>query len=443
MPPIHQSLTKLFGIELEFFLLDNEGNIVNSADTILNKKKEFLDTELKQECGKSMLELTSFPHLSSRHVFDCFFQDFETLLYEVDKEELRLFYYGTYPGRNNTEMREEKRYSAKKAILGEKNFENAGRCIGFHYHHSLPRKSYNHKIKFFYPDIHKRNTEKVLNIYNLFIAADPAITALMQSSPFVEGKYLGKDSRVIMYRGDKVFSAPDSLYSNEPEFGTLNNYGQDFKSLTEEIRQRFTKWKSLLKRHGYSYSDFIKKKSSILDSSWKPVKISSHGTIELRGADMNSPSKVVGLSILMNSITKHISENFIKVLPSEIGNNEPFKIEGDKIYVPNADCLTKILQERSANQGLEDKTVRDYCKALLMVAKKERTNTKNDIVKIFSNMIEEEKTSSDKILEMVRKKEGSTDNISQDTARRISIKMADNLFKDLLITKKISEQILY
>ncbi|MBT3464893.1 hypothetical protein HN451_07910, partial [archaeon] len=64
-------ITRMFGIELEFFLLDRYGNTVNTADRVLGflKRKNLKNIAVRKECGKSMIELISFPHRSHRHLF--------------------------------------------------------------------------------------------------------------------------------------------------------------------------------------------------------------------------------------------------------------------------------------------------------------------------------------------------------------------------------------
>lgn len=75
MIPNSPSLTKTFGIELEFMLINKKkGNIKNSADRIINSlKRELVDSFIKKECTKSWVELISFPHLTPKEVFSRFF----------------------------------------------------------------------------------------------------------------------------------------------------------------------------------------------------------------------------------------------------------------------------------------------------------------------------------------------------------------------------------
>ena len=60
--------------------------------------------------------------------------------------------------------------------------------------------------------------DSVVNSYNMLIAADPALTCFMQSSPFYQGEYIGKDSRVIMYRGGKPLNNMKYFYANFQQF---------------------------------------------------------------------------------------------------------------------------------------------------------------------------------------------------------------------------------
>ena len=291
-----KSLTRMFGIELEFFFLDKQGRISNNADRLLKELKGKLpNTEIKKECGKSMIELCSFPHKSSREVFSNFIKDMEELMYSAEVNDLALYNKGTYPGRNINEMRKDKRYDAQKQILGKRQFQNAGKCIGFHFHYTLPRNVFNHKQKFFFPDLKLVKRKKIVNLFNLYIALDPALATFMQSSPYFEGKLMGKDSRMVMYRGDPVFNSKESVYSLIPKFGKLNNYTKDFDSLTNNILNQSKSWKRLLRKRNLSFKDFIKKDMSPLDTSWKPVKLSTHGTIESRGCDMNSFEKTIAI----------------------------------------------------------------------------------------------------------------------------------------------------
>lgn len=435
------TLSKMFGIELELFLVDRDGKICNDADKVISRlKNKLLDTEIKQECGKSMVEISSFPHISTAEVFGKFLTDYETMLYDIEKNELGLYHYGCYPGKNTTIVRESQRYSAKSSVFGIKEFTNESKCAGFHCHYTLPKNSFNELMNFFYFDIKNTSKNRILNLFNLYIALDPALTTFMQSSPYFESELYGKDSRIMAYRGDSSFKIPHAVYSRYPEFGTLNEYAHDFKTLIDRIVRRNEKLKILLKQNNYSFSDFIKKEHSILDSTWKPVKISQHGTIECRGADMNSLSMVISASTIMKHISKYIENNSINVIPSDIGNDEPFKLEDKTLHIPEHKSVLKI-QNKAAIYGILDEEVYNYCKSMLKLSKSIVSDGRKTFIEPFRRVIDERQTTSDIIIKYVKKKQGYSNYriITDETAQELTILFSERIFKDLFMARKISD----
>ena len=438
------SITKMFGIELEFFTLDREGNIVNKADSIINSLKGRLKrSNITNESGQHMLEIMSFPHVSSRQVFKSFLEDVGSLLYESDNNDLRLYNFGTYPQFNPGKTRTETRYQANEKIRGQ-GMKVANNCIGFHYHYSLPRGTFDNSTHFFKQELNEIRKKKVLNLFNLFIALDPAVSTFMQSSPYYEGRYLGKCSRMMVYRSDAVFNQPEKLFKDYPEFSVLNKYAPNFDVLIDRIIQRSEHWKQLLKEKGVTYSDYAKKdrEASVLDSSWKPVKISSHGTIESRGSDMNSLRNIVGMTSVMNSISKYVQGNKINVVSSKIGVKEPFKLEDNILHVPEHKYVKNILQKNSAVYGLEDDSIYHYCKAMVKLVKKITPIEARPPLKIFSKMLSERKTCSDYIVQEVKKIQGNSESdfVQPETAKKIALKFSKKIYKDLVLTKKMADK---
>jgi len=438
------SITKMFGIELEFFTMNNEGEIVNKADSIIKPlKRKLKKSNITNESGQHMLEIMSFPHVSSRQVFKSFLEDVGSLLYEADNNDLRLYNFGTYPLFNSGKTRPEIRYQANEKIRGQ-GMKVANNCIGFHYHYSLPRGTFDNSTHFFKHNLNDTRKKKVLNLFNLFIALDPAISTFMQSSPYYEGRYLGKCSRMMVYRSEDIFNQPEKLFEGYPEFSTLNEYAPNFDDLTNRIIQRSEQWKQLLKEKGVTYSDYAKKdrEASVLDSSWKPVKISSHGTIESRGSDMNSLRNIVGMTSVMNSISKYVQKNKIKVIASRTGVKEPFKLEDKKLYVPEYKYVKKTLQKNSGLHGLKDASVYNYCRSMVKMIKKITPIEARPPLRIFSKMLSERKTVSDKIIKEVKKIQGNSNykTVEPETGRKIALKFSKKIFKDLVITKKMADK---
>ena len=444
MPHKEFSITKMFGIELEFFTLNKKGEIANKADLILNSLKAKLKkSNLTNESGQHMLEIMSNPHRSSKQTFMNLLEDMGTLLYETDNNDLKLFGLGTYPGINPGKTRTEVRYQANKKIRGP-GMKIANSCIGFHYHFSLPRATFDRKTHFFRNDLNDIRKKKVQNLFNLFVALDPAVSTFMQSSPYYQGKYLGKSSRMMIYRSESIFKRPEKLYPNYPEFSTLNDYSPSFDKLLDRIVKRAKLWKQLLQEKGINQEDYAKsdRETSILDSSWKPVKISSHGTIESRGADMNSFRNIVAMTSVMNTLAKYVQRNKINVIPSKIGLREPFKLEGNKLYVPEFKYLKNTLQKNSALRGLEDASIYKYCNAMVKLVKQIIPIEARPPLKIYSKMLSQRQTLSDEIINKVIKIQGRSESheIQSETAKKIALNYSKKMYKDIVLTKKMAEQ---
>ena len=93
----------LMGFETEYFILDNEGRISCSADKLLAE----LRSAAKKECAKNMIEVASRPaEIVSGAAADAM-KKIRALIETAEKNDARNFYYGTYPGAFNPEMRKE------------------------------------------------------------------------------------------------------------------------------------------------------------------------------------------------------------------------------------------------------------------------------------------------------------------------------------------------
>jgi hypothetical protein len=425
-----------FGVEFEVFTLDSEGNMISGADTIIKKVKEaHPGIEVVKECGKNMLEINSFAHTNIPDVMTKTLDDFEVVLHFAEKENIALYSYGTYPGSYNPTINPGKGYKIKDTIFGKKRFSIAARCIGLHCHYSLPWGVFDPINKIIKPLINSKNKQSMVNTYNLFIAMDPALTTFAQSSPFYQGKYIGKDSRVIVYRGGAVLNYAKGLYTNYQDFGMLQPYKVTGTDLLQIINHRFDSWNSVLKAVDINIRVFMKH-GSVLDTTWNPVKISSHGTIEQRGMDMNHPRIIIALSTLIEYISREVQEKFVQVLPSDIGLTDPFKKEGNIIYIPPHTHARFELQPQSAYKGLEDDKVFNYCKGLLKLGKQCIPKSKQILIAPLEKMIKEKKTISDHILADARRL-GARKTISNKQAAELALKHSKDLFKEIILTKQI------
>ncbi|HZX20370.1 MAG TPA: hypothetical protein VFF13_05130, partial [archaeon] len=307
-------------------------------------------------------------------------------------------------------------------------------CAGFHFHYTLPKGVFDAKKKFLKPLYGSKTKQTMIDSFNLLVAVDPASTALMQSSPFIDGKFLAKDSRMLLIRNPKHLDYPKSLFSELGEFGELPNYTWTMQDLRHKLINMDTKMKRLIKKAGFS-GDAKKKK--ILDFVWTAVKINRHGTLEQRGSDMNHPKYFAGMAVLFKSIQRIVQQKFYKVEVSDIGIKEPFKVEGEKIYIPPQSYVKLKLQNASAYKGFEDKEIYNYVKRFYNFGK---MHTNKDYLKLLEpikKLIDRKETVSDVLIKRAKKKGYSiTDTLPQNVCREIALQHSTQFVKE---THKIKE----
>jgi len=415
--PLKKSLT---GFEVELFTID----------------------KIKKECAGNMIEIASYPNEMLPDTMGHLLDELEYLASIAEKEGILLCPLGTYPGKFNPFMRDDKRYKVQEYIFGKNRFKIAGRCAGFHCHYTLPRGIFDYELRILKMLVRSKIKDSFVNSYNLLIAADPALACFMQSSPFYQGRYIGKDSRVIMYRGGEALSSPNGLYANMEEFGGLPHYKLTVLDIIDIITTRYEKWKSYIKSLGLNIQ-VLPLYGSILNTAWGPIRVSQHGTIEQRGMDMNHPIYIAGIGAIIKSILKKIQEEFYAVVPSEIGIKEPFKVEGDVIYIPPFPYVRNELQRLSAYNGLESDIVHNYCRRFLKMSQSIMPRSSYALIRVFHNMLNKKKTVSDEILDYARKWGWKMkETLSSRLAADISINHSQRLLDEITSTRRLIKSLI-
>ena len=437
--PLKKSLT---GFEVELFTLNEKGYVNNSSDAILKKAKKDKNITIKKECAQGIIEIASYPSLKIANTMDYLLRELEYITELAEKNNVLLCPLGTYPGKFNPSMRQDRQYRIKESIFGRNRWKIAGRCIGFHCHYTLPRGIFDEQLRIIKMLVRSKIKDSLVNSHNMMIAADPALTCLMQSSPFYQGRYIGKDSRVIMYRGGEQLGNSSGLYANLEEFGGLPAYKLTALDLIDIITTRYEKWKSYIKSLGLNIK-VISLYGSVMDTTWNPIKINPNGTLEQRGMDMNHPIYIAGIGVLIKYIMKKLQDEYYAVVPSEIAIKEPFKIEGDTIYIPPYPYVRNELQKLSAYQGLDNEIVYDYCKRFLRFSQSVLPKDRWKLIEPFKDMLERRKTVSDDILDYARKygfKRGDK-MISNKIAAGIALHHSARLKIEISSTRKIIEKL--
>jgi len=329
----------------------------------------------------------------------------------------------------------------KKKIFGEEKFMAAGRCVGFHHHYALPRGMYNPLTKFLKVTFDGKIKRSFMGSYNFEIAIDPAITCIMQSSPFYQGEHFALDTRLPIYRGGKKLKYMDGVYANLQQIGGLPPYKQTEMDLIESLNKKVQRWMRILKKHNKD-AKFEEIYNSKLDINWGPVKVNNHGTLEQRGMDMSYPSNIMAISTLMKFCLMKIQRDFLEVEPSDIGIKEPFKIEDGRMYIPPHTFVRNRLQYFSAYEGLKNDHMNNYVKKFLKMSKSFTNKSYRKAIKPAINIYEDNSTISTQILKKAKKLGWEKGQIlDNNIAGELALHFSDKFYKDLMDTKELFEEV--
>jgi len=419
------------GSEIEFFILNNEGYVIKDAKNFIKLvNRNYPELDVRPEAGKSMIEIGSYPSVNVLDTFVELLEKIKKLIEIADKNDYVLYPFGTYPGKITAEITKKRWYKEQEIIFGKEQARNAALCCGFHYHYTLPRGVFDFKTKFLRNMVNSKIKQSLIDSYNLSISMDPAITTFLQSSPFVQGRYLAKDSRLLIYRGGKKLGYMKGKYSKYQSFGGLPPYKQTLNDLMFSLKKRQEKWKELMLNRNLDPS-WIIKKDNILAFTWNPIRINKIGTLEIRGADMNNPKYIMAMAALLKFVFRQVYRDFYRVLPSDIGLKEPFKVEGNVIHIPPHTHIRNVLQRESVYKGFASKEIRNYCKRFFNFAKQFVDKNYIPVLRPLQELLNKSRTVSDIIInDFKRAGYGINDKIPNNIAAEISLKNCSKMVKE-------------
>src|SRR5215212_5288516 len=232
------------GLEQEFFLVDQRGELRDLADPFLWRCQEAarakgLDPHcFKPECVKNLVEITTPPSSGFADMARGYLGNLDLALQVASELGLALYPLGTYPLPITPVVRDDPGYTIKDLTIGHDRFLQAGRCAGAHLPLELPADTV-------WPDVKAAlgapaaAQEELLGLYNLATALDPALVALTRACPFYEGKTNGFAARTVHYRGILGF---EGLYTNLHEVGGLSPYASRVEDLIDQQRAHYRAW---------------------------------------------------------------------------------------------------------------------------------------------------------------------------------------------------------
>ncbi len=431
--PIKRSLS---GFECEFMLVDANGDVSNSANPIIKKCREsFKERFVVKEIGLNMLEVRAYPHSNIRKTSLKLVENVEKLQSIVSDAGLKLLPLGSYPGKFSSKIQKTRRYDLLAIALGPARLKRIfPRCTGFHCHYTLPKGTFDRKTRFLKNIKSPKVKQTLIDSYNFLIAADPVLSNIMQSSPFIDGRYHAKDFRMLMWRGGKALKY-EGIFHDFPSLGQLPKYEHTLTDMIDKLGSADEKFRRVLTEKKVDKETIARKKK--LDFVWNPVKINKLGTIEQRGMDMNHLDICLGVGVMLKFILRAIQQEFYHVLPSDTGISEPFKLDGNAIFIPPQSYVRKELQYQSAYNGFSDSAMHANCAAFFKLAKKLVYKEYSGALKPIGKMIDKKESVSDSILKYAKKKGHSLEEeLPQEISRKIALIHANKLSRNIEKTKK-------
>ena len=355
------------GLEQEFFLVSESGAPSDRADEFLARCRKEAPEEISEsfveECTKGMLEINTPPAPTLAALSTGYLTRLELALRVGREMSLRLYSLAAYPLEMIPPLRTDPSYEIQARAVGRERFLHAGRCIGTHLHLELPEGTID-PATFISEDASLEAREELLNLYNLAVALDPAIIALTRSCPFYEGGWPQLAVRTAHYRGSAEFGW-EGVYTDLPKVGGLRPYAGSVEELVEIRKSGHQDWLAALARIGLDENDYAETGGNLFESCWGPVRISGHGTVELRGIDGNYPETTLAVAALVEDAASRVREG-LTVTPER--GIRGFQVSGDRLLVPDFRLLSRDLFHAAVTEGPEHPAITTYLDSLIEFA---------------------------------------------------------------------------
>jgi len=356
------------GLEQEFFLVDRRGEPRDLADLFLRECREAARAEgldprcFEAEAAKGLVEITTPPSHRFWEMTERYLDNLGLALGVASELSLALYPLGTYPLPISPVLRDDPRYKVKTSIIGHRRFSHAGRCAGTHLHLELPAGTVWPDVKAAL-DAPLAAQRELLGLYNLATALDPALVALTRACPFYEGRADGFAARTVNYRGILGF---DGLYAGLHEVGALSAYASRVEDLVDRQQARYGAWFAAMDLAAVERRLFARAGGNLHRVSWNPVRLSRHGTLEIRTMDANFPETVLAVCALVCGAAERVRRERLEVRPCR--GALVFEPEGGLLRVPVFSYLNGELLAAAATRGVSDQRVEAYVDSFVAFA---------------------------------------------------------------------------
>ena len=236
----------------------------------------------------------------------------------------------------------------------------------------------------------------VVDQMNTLTALDPAL-ALVNSSPYFQGKRIAKGARSKLYRW--------MAYDDLTHHGGLWSYTEDTEGWNRRLMQGYNEFVTAAREAGVD-TETIENNFSPESAVWTPVKIrETFSTVEWRSPDNAVPSQVLRLADDVVSTVERAVEDGMRI-------SGEGRVTENTVVLPEYETVEKNV-EAAVLEGLDSDAVRSYLRRMGFDT-------------------EAYEPSTERI--------GSGEPVTREEARRLRKEHADRLRNDVQQTGSVSTQ---
>ncbi len=372
------------GIELEFMIIDYDGNPVNKQENLLGK-----GTGVVEEVNLSQIELSSHHHSSITDLKNDLLDRLNGFLDECKKSGFRLTPVMDFVRNKNAEIKSTNTIISLRRIMGG-DVDDLLKTVknGFHMH--IDRGEHD---------------DEVVKQINLLIATDPFF-ALLNANPYYEGKHdLIRDHRVDIYR-NKFISG------HLAPFFKLPHYLSEQEKPDCMPASLYNKWISMLAGNKLPSDGFSK-----YTTSWAPLRLREK-TIEDRKCSSNNLELVIAMAAFNQALMSFSREPFNIMIGTYNGGNF---VKVNTVNLPGRDFIDALIKE-ALHTGIASSDILSYyVREVLDAVSNIASNEQLDFINPLYRLTKGEPTLSERILRETK----SSEVISSQEAKRLYLLTAD------------------
>ncbi len=303
-------------IEVEYWVVDRDGEFTTPG--ALAEVSEYVEREFVGP----LFELKTPPCETYADLRTTFVEQLHGVLTRADALDKLLVPFGTPVNCEAFDRWPSERSRIQRRALGT-DFYYAKYCAGTHLH------------------FEKRN---VVDQLNVLLALDPAL-ALLNSSPYFQGRRIADGARAFLYR--------KKCYAQFPKHGQLWDYVRTVAEWERRLERRFDEFRAAAVEAGVD-GDSVDEHFSADDVVWTPVRLRDEiPTVEWRSPDASLPSQILRLAEEVDAVMEQLHHTNVRV------EGTTGEVSSDGIVLPEFDVVQDYADE-AIHDGLESADVAAY-----------------------------------------------------------------------------------